>query len=196
MLKITKKHTKTKMKNFLDKVKIKIMQEEDFVKMIERLNALINYNIAVIKFRLAMMSLTVNKYMKMTNGNRKLSVLYQNIPGTISNQNLITTITSLLHRLDPDAIAIAEPTFEDLDIDWTPYTLVKGYIKGGKKIRLNILIKSNIQFEQSHWNVEVPHTVIKMEGWTIVFTYREWAKCGDQMTKTIKHQIDRWTPRC
>ena len=34
--------------------------------------------------------------------------MYQNIPGTISNQNLLVTVTSILDRINPDMLAIAE----------------------------------------------------------------------------------------
>ena len=46
--------------------------------------------------------------MKMYNGNRRLKIMYQNIPGTISNQNLLVTVTSILDRINPDMLAIAE----------------------------------------------------------------------------------------
>ena len=73
--------------------------------------------------------------MKMTNGNRKfLRVLYQNIPGTLSHVNKITTIQSLLNREEPDILAIAEPRTSDLDIDWQNYTLVPGHINHGKNV--------------------------------------------------------------
>ena len=34
--------------------------------------------------------------------------MYQNIPGTISNQNLLVTVTSILDWINPDMLAIAE----------------------------------------------------------------------------------------
>ena len=74
------------------------MVDDDIQKMLDRLNALIEFNIAIARFRLAMMSLEVNKFMKMTNGNCRLKIYYQNIPGTLSKQNMLTTIESLLSR--------------------------------------------------------------------------------------------------
>ena len=138
-------------------------------------------------------SMSVNKFMHMMEGNKKyLNVMYQNIPGTVSNYNLITTIESLLHREDPDILAIAEPTTDDLDHDWGVYKLVPGYIHTGNKIRLNILIKTDIVFTQKHWNVDIPHLTLDAYGWRLVFIYREWAKAGDQETKSIDQQLDRW----
>ena len=109
------------------------MKEDDIYDLIDRINALIELNIALARARLATMTLEVNKYMKMYNGNRQLKILYQNIPGTISKQNLIVTITSILDRLDPDVLAVAEPESSDMEIDWYPYKLVKGFIKNGTK---------------------------------------------------------------
>ena len=103
------------------------------------------------------------------------------------------TIESLLDRLQPDVLAIAEPSYEDLDIQWDSYQLLKGYIQKGSKIRLNILIKNNIKFTQSYWRVEVPNLTLKLDDWTITFAYREWAKCGDQSSKTMVHQMERWS---
>ena len=180
-------------KIFADKWIEAKMVDDDIEKMLDRLNALIEFNIAIARFRLAMMSLEVNKFMKMTNGNRKLKIYYQNIPGTLSKQNMLTTIESLLSRLDPDLLAIAEPKFEDIDIDWYPYILVKGHIKNGKNCRLNLLIKSDLQFVQTRWSVEIPHVAVKVEGWLLVACYREWAKCGDQDTKSIDMQLERWS---
>ena len=103
------------------------------------------------------------------------------------------TIESLLDRLQPDVLAIAEPSYEDLDIQWDSYQLLKGYIQKGSKIRLNILIKNNIKFTQSYWRVEVPNLTLKLDDRTITFVYREWAKCGDQSSKTMVHQMERWS---
>ena len=169
------------------------MVEDDIINIIHRINLLINYNLALAKYRLAVMSMNINKYMRMYNGNRRLKIFYQNVPGTLSKANMILTIQSLLVRLDPDVLAIAEPTTEDLDIDWSPYNLVQGYIHKGKKVRLNLLIKSDLKYSQSHWNVQLPHAVICLEGWKMIFAYREWAFCGDQATKDSRSQLERWS---
>ena len=94
---------------------------------------LLELNILAVRLRLVGMLQGLNKSMKTSNGNRKnLRVLYQNIPGTLSNENLVSTIESLLDRLDPDILAIAEPDTMDLDRDWGPYKLVAGENKDGK----------------------------------------------------------------
>ena len=129
----------------------------------------------------------------MCNGNRnKLKIVYQNVPGTLSKVNMITTIQSLLDRIDPDVLAIAEPDTQDIDIDWSPYILIPGKIKNGTNMRLNILIKSDLKFTQTSWRVEVPNLTIEVAGWKFIFAYREWAKCGNQTTKTLACQEERW----
>ena len=168
------------------------MIDDDILNLIRRIIDLIQINIDIARQRLASMDLDLNKYMKMYNGNRRIKILYQNIQGTLSKQNIILTITSILTRLDPDILAIAEPESNDLDIDWHPYKLIKGYIHKGTKTRLNVLVKSDLNFSQHHWNVEIPHAIIKTEGWNFIFAYREWAKCGDQSTKDMQHQLKRW----
>ena len=168
---------------------------DEIAELIQRINELlddIELHLAYQRIRLAGIRMEINKYMRMYNGNKRIKIYYQNVPGTLSKQNLITTIESLIDRLDPDVLAIAEPAYEDLDHDWYPYSLVKGYIQNGKKIRLNVLVKSNISFTQNHWNVEVPHVNLCIGGWMFTFAYREWAKCGDQLTKSMDHQLERW----
>ena len=101
--------------------------DEEILKTIKRVNVLLELNILAVRLRLVGMLQGLNKSMKTSNGNRKnLRVLYQNIPGTLSNENLVSTIESLLDRLDPDILAIAEPDTTDLDRDWGPYKLVAG----------------------------------------------------------------------
>ena len=93
--------------------------DEEILKLIERINMLLDENIMAVRLRIVGMLLGLNKSMKVQNGNRKtLKVLYQNIPGTLSNFNLVATIESLLDRLTPDIIAFAEPITADLDRDW------------------------------------------------------------------------------
>ena len=163
------------------------------LRTIKRINCLLELNIFLARLRLAGINLDINKYMKIYNGNKKnLKICYQNIPGTISNFNLIATIQSFLDRIDPDVLAIAEPCTEDLNVDWHPYVLLPGHIEKGKKTRLNLLVKSNLKFNQKYWKVELPHKVLEIGDWRFVFVYREWAKCGDQATKDIKQQETRW----
>ena len=139
------------------------------------------------------MTLSPNLYMRMINGNKKfLSVMYQNIPGTLSLENKVATIQSILDRENPDVIGFAEPSTQDLDTNWINYTLVPGYINTGNITRLNVLIKNDIVFKQMHWKVDVPHIILEILGWKIIFMYCEWARAGDQMTKSFDQQLTRW----
>ena len=105
--------------------------------------------------------------MKLYNGNRnKLKIIYQNVPGTLSKVNMITTIQSLLDRIDPDVLAIAEPDTQDIDIDWSPYILIPGKIKNGTNMRLNILIKFSTKRYFFEFNIKFLLGVTKIE-----FTY-------------------------
>ena len=160
---------------------IKQREIDDKISMtLDSINKLLLLNIILARLRLNGIIMDLNKYMRMYNGNKKnLKIMYQNIPGTLSKINTLTTLTSLLYRTNPDIIGIAEPETNDLDIDWDCYTLVKGHVEGGEKIRLNVLIKNNIPFTQRFWKVKIPHIIIEACGWTTVFLYREWALCGD-----------------
>ena len=135
--------------------------------------------------------------MKSYNGNiskKTLDVAFQNVPGTLSHINKVTTIQSLVCRYQPDVLGLAEPSTDDLDITWPDYTLVPGTVNNGNKnnTRLNILIKNDIQYKQISWDTDVPHCVLEVKDWLIVMVYREWAKLGDQQTKSIDLQFQRW----
>ena len=54
------------------------------------------------------------------------------------------------------------------------------------------MIKSDLKFTQTSWRVEVPNLTIEVAGWKFIFAYREWAKCGNQTTKTLACQEERW----
>ena len=92
----------------------------------------------------SMMMTSINKSMQIYNGNGKknLDVAFQNIPGTLSHINKITTIQSLISRYNPDVLGLAEPSTDDLDVHWPDYTLVPGTVNDGNtsNTRLNILI--------------------------------------------------------
>ena len=108
------------------KLQIKMNIDKEIRITIDRINVPLELNILAVKLRLAGMLLGLNKSMKAYNGNKKyLRILYQNIPGTLSTFNMTTTIESLLDRLEPDVIALAEPVIVDLDHDWGPYELIK-----------------------------------------------------------------------
>ena len=119
--------------------------------------------------------------MQMIDGNKKhLDVYYQNIPGTLSHDNKIATLKSLLSRENPDVLAVAEPTTSDLDIDWQDYILVPGHIQNGTICRLNLLVKNDLKFSQTRWQVDIPHMILEVHGWKIIALYREWALAGNQ----------------
>ena len=84
-------------------------------------------------------TLDINKIMRMINGNgnsKVLKVLYQNIPGyTLNNEDIIASIELILDQEKPDVLGIAEPKYNDLERDWDGYTLVKGSLRNGTKIR-------------------------------------------------------------
>ena len=144
---------------FVDKNHLKSinMIDDEIRDTIDRINLLIHLHIYLARVRLAGLDMKINAYMRMYNGNKKeLLVLYQNLPGTLSNFNMIASIQSLLNRRDPDILALAEPSTTDLDVDWDPYILLPGYILRGNRTRLTVLIKKNLKFKATHWNVEIP----------------------------------------
>ena len=175
------------------KLQTKMNIDKEIHITIDRINVLLELNILAVKLRHAGMLLGLNKSMKAYNGNKKyLCVLYQNIPGTLSTFNMTTTIESLLDRLEPDVIALAEPVTVDLDHDWGPYELVCGRNKNGKNVRLHALIKNNIKYKQETWDVPVPNLSLTICGWKFIFCYREWAHAGDQSTKSLPDQLLKW----
>ena len=138
--------------------------------------------------------LDVNVLMRMVNGNgRNIKVYYQNIPGyTISDNDIINCIETLLHKFQPDVLAIAEPSHSKIDIDWQNYRLIKGTQKDIKNVRLNALIKKDLQCELFEWKTELPMVGVKIEECKIVMTYREWNKGGVMKTNGIGEQTARW----
>ena len=105
---------------------------------------------------------------------------------------IIDCIQILLNDEDPDVIAIAEPSFDELNVDWGNYKLIKGSLKNAKKTRLNVLIKGNVQFEHFEWNVDVPMVGLKIDEQKLIFVYQEWSKDGDPLTRSMDQQLERW----
>ena len=58
------------------------------------------------------------------------------------------------------------------------WALIKGSLKNGKKIRLNVLIKTTIQYKIIEWEIDVPMVGLVINNETFIFVYREWAKEG------------------
>ena len=78
---------------------------------------------------------------------------------------------------------------------WFPgYRLVKGKLQGGKKIRLNVLIKDNLMdYSVESFTSDIPSLLVKVDGFKFLFFYREWRKDGVQGTDDIGQQEARWS---
>ena len=92
-------------------------------------------------------------------------------------------------------LGIGEVDLSKLQVCSTPgYTIVPGRqlnpING--KMRVNVLIKDGLPYQELDMSCEIPTCCIVYGGWTILFLYREWAKGGDQTTKAIPLQNERW----
>lgn len=141
-----------------------------------------------------------NKLVHSTNGNikkhfKKYSDIYfQNIPG---NKNLVDCQTSLdlLLSTKPAILAIGELDHDKLlQLYYPGYDLVPGTQMNpiNKKIRVNCLVKVGVVYEVLDLSCEIPTCTLKVDGWTLCFIYREWAKGGDQDTRYIPQQNERW----
>ena len=76
-----------------------------------------------------------NDLMKMMHGNGQnyIDFMYQNIPGILNQKDIIISIETILSSKSPALLGIAEPMTEQLDIDWSNYSLVKGKANNCKK---------------------------------------------------------------
>ena len=87
---------------------------------------------------------------------------------TNGNNNLITklSIQSVLDHYKPGILGVAEPSHEDMRTMYFPgYRLVKGKLAGGKKIRLNVLVKDTlVDYSVDSFTSEVPSVLIKVNG--------------------------------
>ena len=143
---------------------------------------------------LTMQLKSTNKWMKIYNGNKRLGIYYQNIPGTLSTNNVHVQIDTILKDVNPDILGVAEPDTDTmLNNNWPGYHVVKGTINGQiKKLRLHVLIKDNIKYELETWDLDMPTVVLRMDNLRVIMTYREWSKGGDMTTKTPELQERRW----
>ena len=142
-----------------------------------------------------------NKEMHIKEGNKVigteevLNVCFANVPGNLSDQNIEISIKLVLEDQKPGLLGLAEPTYEQLSKMYFPgYKLVKGKLTGGKKFRLNVLVKDNlINCQVESFTTDVPCLLIRSGSWKFMFFYREWRKDGREETKSMEQQEDRWS---
>ena len=139
-----------------------------------------------------------NKYNHVTNGNRNpeyLDAVFANVPGMkLSHQDKKIAIQTVLQKYKPGILGVAEPNYEDMRTMYFPgYKLVKGKMSGGKKIRLNVLVRETlVDYTVESFTSEVPSVLIKVNGFKYMMFYREWRKDGKEGTDKMEMQEARW----
>lgn len=139
-----------------------------------------------------------NKLMHITNGNiteSYLKVIFQNVPAYhIPRKDQEIAIKQVLQEHQPGLLGIAEPSYESLNLMWFPgYKLLKGKLSGGKKFRLNVLVKDTLlDYKVESFTTDIPSLLINVEGFKFLFYYREWRKDGVEETKYQDLQNERW----
>ena len=121
-------------------------------------------------------------------------IIFQNIPWNKNALDLQISIDILLSRR-PAILAIGETDQDKLQACHFPgYSFVQGRQTNplNKKIRMNILVKDGLEFEEVDLMNEVPTCTIKFGGWNLCFCYREWSKGGDPDTADLPDQFARW----
>ena len=144
-------------------------------------------------------SLITNKMSHMINGNRQtpgdhISIVFTNVLGNCSVQNIEISVKLILNRFKPGILGLAEPSYEVLKLMHFPgYRLIKGKLNGGKKVRLNVLVKDtllNVKVET--FTTEVPSLLLSAGGFKYLMFYRQWRKDGADGTDNIQLQEARW----
>ena len=119
------------------------------------------------------MGVVTNAEMHSLNGNRGnfMDALFQNIPGRQSKlKDKQLAITSILEKFKPALLGLAEPTTEDLEkIDIPGYSLVRGTLKRGRKIRLNVLVKDGVKYKIEKFCSEVPASLITIDKFKVLY---------------------------
>ena len=142
------------------------------------------------------MSVLTNKMNHITNGNRShyLDCLFQNVPGKQSKQkDKQIAIETILERFRPALLGIAEPQTEDLEkMRIRGYSVIKGKLKRGRKVRLNVLVKEGVEYKIENFCSEIPASLIKIDKFKFLFYYREWRKEGKKDTDKMVDQELRW----
>ena len=133
-----------------------------------------------------------NKMMKAYNGNRRkrqkeprlaaaappFNVIHQNIPGKKEDDQIGTSIDTLLKRFHPAILVITECDPDKVEKHVPPdYTFLRGTSSVGW-CRVSMLIKVTQTYEVLELNLEVPTVAIKVGGWTFMGVYGEWAAGG------------------
>ena len=134
-----------------------------------------------------------NKENHRVNGNppaHYFKSIFQNVPGKMSPQNIEIAIKAVLAKHEPGILGVAEPSYETLKtIHFSGYRLVRGKLTGGKKYRLNVLIKENLtDYTIETFTTVVPSILIKVAGHKLLHYYREWRLDGAEGTGHIKQQ--------
>ena len=137
-----------------------------------------------------------NKLMKTYNGNiqKTIDVVFQNIPNFTPAEDIEINIANLLHFYKhPAVLFLGEVDVEKVKLCVPKdYTLVSGKLKNAKKIRNSALISKNYVFRDISPNLDVPVVGIEIGKWKLFSVYREWAKEGDQSTRDLEFQIERF----
>ena len=137
-----------------------------------------------------------NKMSHITNGNRGhyLDCLFQNIPGKQSKQkDKRIAIETILDSHKPTLLGVAEPYTDDLEkMRIKGYNLVKGNLKRGRKIRLNVFVKDGVDYKIERFCSDIPACLIKIENFKFLYYYREWRREGVKLTDKMELQELRW----
>ena len=124
-----------------------------------------------------------------------LTAVFQNVPGTIiKRKDQEIAIKSVLDKFKPGLLGIAEPSYDVLKTMWFQgYRLVKGKLNGGKKFRLNLLVKTTlVDVSVESFTSDVPAVLVKVGNFKYLYFYREWRKDGREHTDVIEQQEQRW----
>ena len=124
-----------------------------------------------------------------------LTAIFQNVPGTIiKRKDQELAIKSVLEKFKPGLLGIAEPSYDALKTMWFPgYRLVKGKLTGGKKFRLNLLVKTSlVDVSIESFTTDIPSVLVKVGDMKFLYFYREWRVDGREKTDKIEMQEERW----
>ena len=145
-------------------------------------------------------SYVTNKQSHSKYGNRPsvgdhMCVIFSNIPGkTCSSQGIEIAIKLVLDKFCPALLGLAEPEYDVLKTMYFPgYRLIKGKLSGGKKFRLNLLVKDTlVDYKIETFTTDVPAILVTVGQFKYLFYYREWKKDGKLGTDVMEMQEARW----